>query len=361
MKDIPPPSISPLDQKYLDRCLHLARLGSSLVFPNPQVGALIVHQDRIIGEGFHVFAGGPHAEVNALRSVKEKHLLPYSTMYVSLEPCSHHGKTPPCVSAIIQHQIPRVVIGCLDPNPQVSGRGVQRLRDQGITVDLAPQPEPFEAVNQAFFINQKEGRPHILLKWAESQDGFIAATDAHGQGMRTAITGKETKRWVHKLRSRSHAIMVGRKTSMIDNPSLTTRQFYGEHPIRIVFDKHLHLPTSAHLYSDGHPTIILNAIKNEQNAPIRYFRPTQWTDMRALTRELYHEFGICSILIEGGTNVLQQFIDQGSWDEIWRFRASHTLDKGLSAPSLSQDGSSILSYPVGEDELFVIKKHKSLF
>lgn len=345
--------LSTQDLTYLQRCLFLARLGSSKVFPNPQVGAIIVHNDTIIGEGHHAYAGGPHAEIVALRSVKKPELLSQSTMYVSLEPCSHHGKTPPCSSAIIQNQIPRVVIGCLDPNPKVSGNGVRILREAGVDVHLAGDSTAFEELNKAFFANQRFNRPWITLKWAESPDGFIAGLDHNGLPAPTPISGSASRMLVHKLRSQSHAIMVGSNTAAIDNPSLTTRHFFGEHPLRLVFDRSLKLSTTLNIFQDGLPTVVLNGSKNEQIEHIHYYVPSQWENMSELTQELFDRLGICSILVEGGTHLLQQFLDQGIWDEIWRFQGGNSLETGVPAPIVppSVNWHSIDS--VGKDSLYL--------
>ncbi|MEM7370266.1 MAG: bifunctional diaminohydroxyphosphoribosylaminopyrimidine deaminase/5-amino-6-(5-phosphoribosylamino)uracil reductase RibD [Bacteroidota bacterium] len=357
MKEEVSHQLSSLDWIYLHRCLSLAKLGSTKVFPNPQVGAVIVHQNRIIGEGFHSYAGGPHAEIAALQSVKQQDLLPHSTMYVSLEPCSHHGRTPPCASAIIQHRIPHVVIGCLDPNPQVSGNGLCRLQEAGIQVQVASDTTAFKSLNKAFFVNQRFRRPWISLKWAESADGFIAGLGANRHPIRTPISGAVSKIWVHKLRAQSQTIMIGRHTAIIDNPSLTTRHYYGEHPTRIIFDKHLQLPSHLALFTDGIPTIILNQHKQEQVQHIQYYIPQQWEQMELLMKELYGELGICNILVEGGRNLLQQFLDQDIWDELWRFQGPSDLKSGIAAPSIHGDWEWS-NQRVGEDSLsFVSRNH----
>ena len=355
MTDASQSPLSTADHLYLERCLYLARMGSARVFPNPQVGAVLVHQDTIIGEGYHAYAGGPHAEVKALEVVHDRSLLAHSTMYVSLEPCSHHGKTPPCVSAIILYGIPRVVIGCLDPNPQVSGRGVQRLREAGIQVDLAPFPDVYQEVNRAFFCNQQQHRPWIILKWAESADGFIAGLDANGMPAATPITGREAGILVHKLRSQVQAIMVGRRTAQIDNPRLNTRHFFGENPVRIVFDRQLRLPVNLQLLNDGQASIVLNESQSRKSGLLHYYVPQQWNDMRHLMEELYGQLGICSILIEGGVQLLQQFIDQGVYDEIWKFSSLKSLQNGLPAPVLPPTISWHSRKLIGEDLLYCAK------
>ncbi|RMG23363.1 MAG: bifunctional diaminohydroxyphosphoribosylaminopyrimidine deaminase/5-amino-6-(5-phosphoribosylamino)uracil reductase RibD [Bacteroidetes bacterium] len=341
---------------YLGRCVQLARQAGSSAFPNPLVGALIVHQHTIIGEGFHPYAGGPHAEVVAINSVGDKNLLKASRLYVSLEPCNHYGKTPPCTHLILEHGIPEVIIGCQDPNPKVAGQGIARLRQAGVKVSLAPDPGPFQALNAAFFINQLQQRPFISLKWAQTADGFVAARHNGGSLQQVAITGPHARVFVHRLRARHHAIMVGRRTAQVDNPSLTTRHFYGPSPIRLLLDRQLKLSPQLSMLADGQPTIVLNALKQEQQGALRFLRLSQWTDMAVLMRELYQQVGICSILVEGGTHLLQQLIDQQVYDEVYCFRAPFSLGKGLPAPKLPLGFFNGPAQHLGKDLLLLKKR-----
>lgn len=316
---------------FLQRCIDLALKADSRTFPNPKVGAVIVYEGKIIGEGYHEYAGGPHAEVNAVASVKNKSLLPYSTIYVSLEPCNHFGKTPPCVNLILEHKIPKVVVGCLDPNPQVAGKGVARLRENGVTVHVADNTADFQAINKVFFCNQIEKRPYIVLKWAESQDGFIAPFPPRPY----PISDKENSLFVHHLRAKHHAIMIGANTARIDNPQLTVRKVVGKSPIRIVWDKNLQLPQDLHLFTDGNETIVLNLHKNEKIGNVRYYVPSNslaWENVRVMAKCLFDDLGICSILVEGGQNLLQQFIDAKLYDEVHRFVGKMRFGQGISAP-----------------------------
>ncbi len=338
------------DFPYLQRCLHLARQGGSRVFPNPQVGAVIVYQDQIIGEGFHPYAGGSHAEVAAVASVKDRSLLTTARLYVNLEPCNFYGKTPPCTELILKHQIPEVIVGCKDPNPRVAGKGIARLRAAGVLVRLADDPKAYQDFNRIFFKNQQEKRPYVVLKWAQTADGFIA-TIKSGQAQATAITSEAANAYVHKLRARHQAIMVGRRTAQIDNPRLNTRKFYGSSPIRIVFDRTLKLSHKLHIFSDGAPTIILNDYKNKEQAALRHFVPDQWKDLDKLMKQLYLDLGICSILVEGGSHLLQQFIDQEVYDEIHCFKAPHALKQGLAAPVLVPHFAFDSSRMLGKDLL----------
>ncbi|MFN0200115.1 MAG: bifunctional diaminohydroxyphosphoribosylaminopyrimidine deaminase/5-amino-6-(5-phosphoribosylamino)uracil reductase RibD [Bacteroidia bacterium] len=323
---------------YLLRCIQLAKLADSHTFPNPKVGAVIVHQDRIIGEGYHEKAGGPHAEVAAIEAVKEPHLLADATLYVSLEPCNHFGKTPPCANLILKHKIPHVVVGCLDPNPQMAGKSVEKLRAAGVKVEVCENPEPFQALNKIFFVNQLEKRPFICLKWAESWDGFLARKDAQGNLETTAITQHLAKIYTHQLRAAHHAIMVGLTTAKIDNPQLTVRHFVGKNPIRIVLDRFLELSPTLNLFTDGEAqTIVINEKKEEVQGQVTYFCPQDlatFDNITQLCQELYERLNICSILVEGGTNLLSQFIDYQYFDEIYRFRGAKLVKNGLAAPNL---------------------------
>jgi diaminohydroxyphosphoribosylaminopyrimidine deaminase/5-amino-6-(5-phosphoribosylamino)uracil reductase len=238
---------------FLFRTIELAAMADSRTFPNPKVGAVVVYDGKIIGEGYHQQAGGAHAEVHAIDAVRDKGLLPFSTLYVSLEPCNHHGKTPPCTDYILHHKIPKVVIGISDSNPMVAGTGIARLRAAGVEVIEHSITEPFWALNEIFFTNQSEQRPYIHLKWAESRDGFIAPLPA----ATFPITGMAANMLSHQLRAHHHAIMVGTNTAAIDNPRLDVRYAYGKSPLRIVWDTKGRLPRSLHLFQDGKPTLVI--------------------------------------------------------------------------------------------------------
>lgn len=319
--------------KYLQRSIDLALKADARTFPNPKVGAVIVYEDTIIGEGYHQYAGGPHAEVNAVNAVKNKDLLPFSTIYVSLEPCNHFAKTPPCVNLVLTHKIPKVVVGCLDPNPQVAGKGLARLREHGVEVVLAENPDDFVQINKVFFCNQIEKRPYIVLKWAESNDGFIAPFPPRPY----PISDKENSLFVHHLRAAHHAIMIGANTARIDNPQLTVRKVVGRSPIRIVWDKALQLPNDLHLFRDGQETIVLNSLKHEKIGSVNYYipsNPAAWENVKTMTQCLFQDLGICSILVEGGSYMLQQFLDRKHYDELYRFVGKVNFQKGIAAPHL---------------------------
>jgi len=334
---------------FLARCLYLAAKASSAVYPNPRVGALIVCEGKIIGEGFHAFVGGPHAEVCAVASVEDPSLLEQSTLYVSLEPCNHQGRTPPCTELILERKIPRVLVGCEDPNPRVAGQGIARLRAAGVRVELAPELAPFQALNSVFFTNQLEARPYMVLKWAQSADGYLAAYDLAGEAQRTAISGELSQVYVHHLRAWHHAILVGRHTAAVDNPSLNTRLVFGRDPLRIVLDRYARLPEKLNLFSDGRDTLVLSDSTGQEKGNLRWHRPNQWSDLRLLMQELYLEQGICSILVEGGSNLLQQFLSQGFWDEIHIFQSPLWLGKGVPAPVLPAGVKPAEMGRLGED------------
>jgi len=330
----------PSDIPFLERAIDLAHMAYSAAYPNPKVGAVIVHNGRIIGEGFHRKSGGPHAEVAAVNSVKDadRHLLAEATIYVSLEPCNHFGKTPPCVNLILDNKIPTVVIGATDPNPKVAGKGIARLIAGGCEVRMAPNPAPFEETTFIFFHNQREKRPWISLKWAQSADGYIAEECEKGEYQPVALSSPMAKTWVHKLRAVHDSIMIGRKTATVDSPSLNVRENWGKHPLRIVWDRHGKLSKEAPLFTDGNPTLVIQEEPVPQDtAFVSYISPSQWEDVGKICQELFKHKKVSSILVEGGTNLLQQFIDQGVFDEILVQESPRLLHKGLAAPTLPSD------------------------
>ena len=296
------------DIKFMRRCLQLAKCGEAGAPPNPMVGAVVVCDGRIIGEGFHRRCGGPHAEVNAINSVKEKHLLSRSTIYVSLEPCSHYGKTPPCTELIIRNKIPRVVVGCSDPFAKVNGQGIKRLQEAGCEVLVGVLEEACRELNRRFFTFHQKHRPWIILKWAQSKDGFI-----NGK-----FSNVLTQTLVHRLRARSGAILVGTRTALLDNPSLTTRLWSGPNPLRLTIDRHKRLPDTLHLKDGSTPTVIYSH-----------------ESLQEIMDDLYNR-GIQSLLVEGGAKLLQSFIDEGLWDEARIETAPFLLGDGVAAPVLAE-------------------------
>lgn len=318
------------DKKYMQRCLQLAANGLVNAAPNPMVGAVIVHQDRIIGEGYHARCGEGHAEVNAIRSVKDESLLRESTIYVSLEPCSHYGKTPPCADLIISKGIPRVVVGCIDPFSQVSGRGIKKLRDAGIDVTVGVLEEECKALIRRFVTFNLQQRPYITLKWAQSADGFM---DVQRTGGSPAILSTPlTSLHVHKLRAEHKAILVGRRTALLDNPSLTVRHWYGPNPLRLVIDRELTLPSTLHLFDGSTPTLVFTAREQASTNNLTYITLDFSRDILPQIMEELFRRKIQSLLVEGGTQLLQSFIDTGLWDEAYIEHARTRLGEGVPAP-----------------------------
>ena len=349
------------DALFLNRCKVLAEMSDSRVYPNPRVGSVIVYKGKIIGEGFHRMPGTAHAEVLAVASVKDKSLLSASTIYVNLEPCNHFGKTPPCTNLILDNKIPEVVIGSLDPNPQVAGSGVKRLRARGLTVRIAEDPTEYHDLNKVFFTNQLKKRAFILLKWAESADNFIATFDEEGKAIPTPISGSQSLRLAHKLRAKHQAIMIAKNTALIDNPRLNTRLYPGRTPIRIILDRRMELPQSLGIFQDGLETVILNEKEDKQERAVSWVKTENLHDLNKLSAELLERLGICSVLVEGGSNLLQQYIDQQAYDEIWRVEAEKTLQKGVSGPKIPQHINFEQSRLDRKDQLFYYRAYQDIF
>ena len=318
---------------YMQRCLQLALLGAGNVAPNPMVGTVLVHEDVIIGEGYHKRYGEAHAEVNCINSVSEHNrtLIEKSTIYVSLEPCAHFGKTPPCADLIIANRIPEVVIGCKDNYLEVNGKGIEKLRSAGIDVISGILEKEAVELNKRFFTFHKQGRPYIILKWAESSDRKIAKSDF----TKIAISNEFSNRIVHKWRSEEAAIMVGTNTALYDNPSLTTRLWEGNNPARILLDKNLKVPASHHLLNGQTATIIFNSIKNETGEKIFYNKLAEEELVIQQILKKLHQQKIQSVIIEGGAKLLQSFIDEGYWDEARVITNEQLIiGEGINAPEL---------------------------
>ncbi len=319
---------------YMHHCLQLARLGAGYVAPNPMVGAVLVHQGRIIGEGYHRRYGQAHAEVNCLDAVSaaDRHLIPESTLYVSLEPCAHQGKTPPCTGLILRHRIPRVVIGCRDSFTEVNGKGIAQLQAAGVEVITGVLEKEARELNRRFFTYHEQQRPYVLLKWAESRNGCIAA-----QGSRpVAISNPLTNRIVHRWRGEEAAILVGTGTALQDNPRLTTRLWPGAQPLRVLIDRELRVPLTHHLLSDGLPTLVINARREERAGAVEYVRTPSGQFGPADFLQLLFERKLQSVLVEGGARLQQAFIDAGYWDEARVITAGNCiLPEGIPAARLS--------------------------
>ena len=332
---------------FMRRALELATLGRGHVSPNPMVGCVVEYQGKIIGEGWHQRYGEAHAERNALASVRPEdvHLLPESTIYVTLEPCSHCGKQPPCADLLIEKRVGHVVCCNDDPNPLVAGRGFAKLRDAGIAVETGVLTEKGRALNARFFTFMEKQRPYIILKWAETSDGFMGGEN----GQPVQISGPLSQRLVHRWRSEEDAIMVGTNTARADNPRLNVRLVPGRDPTRIVIDKQLRLAANLNLFDDSQPTLGYNFVKTEtvgqtsyiQLSPDKPFLPQLLTDL--------HQRNIQSVLVEGGATLLNSFVDTGLWDEMRVFRSRTMLGKGIKVPTVR--GQLVNQEKVGEDEL----------
>ena len=326
-----------IDEKYMRRCLQLALNGKGYVSPNPMVGAVVVCNGKIIGEGFHVAYGQPHAEVNAINSVKDKSLLRNSTIYVSLEPCSHYGKTPPCAKLIIDSGIPRVVIACLDPFPEVSGRGVKMLKDAGVEVAVGILQDKAEKLNKEFMTSQVKKRPYVYLKWAQSGDGFIDAKRHDGSdGEPVRISNDFSMMLVHKLRAEVSAIMVGTNTAIMDNPSLTTRYWAGKNPTRIVINRENKIPKDYKIFDGEVETLVFTEsnIHENGNSNVTYIQVPFGDSFLDEVFKKLNERKIDSVLIEGGRYLLQSIIDKNLWDEAYIETAHITLGDGVNAPTI---------------------------
>ena len=341
-----------INPQFMQRALQLARLGAGAVSPNPMVGCVIVHDDKIIGEGYHQKYGEAHAEVNAINAVSDKSILSESIVYVTLEPCSHFGKTPPCADLLIKHQVKEVIICNNDPNPLVAGQGIEKLRQAGIEVRFGVLEEAGRELNKRFFTYLEKKRPYIILKWAESMDGFIAKKNYEA----VQISNVLSRRFVHKMRSEEDAIMVGTNTAKYDNPKLDTRFWTGKNAISVLIDKALSLPKSLHIFDSSQATICYNLLKNEiLGNTILVKIPTNNSIEQFIIQDLYQR-KIQSIIIEGGTILLQSFIDLGLWDEAFILKSKLILEDGIEAPKIG--GIEVLRENLGDNLL--IKRKKSL-
>jgi len=330
---------SSIHEQYMLRCMELARLGLGKTAPNPMVGAVIVYNQKIIGEGYHHQCGEAHAEVNAINAVENKDLLSESTLYVNLEPCSHFGKTPPCCDLIIQHKIPKVVICNVDPNRLVKGKGIEKLRNAGIEVIPNILKDEGEELNKRFFMFHRKNRPYIILKWAQTTDGFIDVERLPGQPQRpTWITSEEARMLVHKWRSEEQSIMVGTNTAFLDNPRLNVRDWKGKHPVRILVDRSLRLPQNLHLFDGSIPTLVftLKEVEEDENTNVEFITiPFDEYLPEHILGELFRR-NIQSVIIEGGAKLLTSFIEAELWDETRIFTGHKYFSSGVAAPKINR-------------------------
>jgi len=341
---------------YMQRCLDLAKNGLGTTYPNPLVGSVIVHKDTIIGEGWHRKSGEPHAEVNAVNSVKNQALLAESTIYVNLEPCSHFGKTPPCSDMIVRLGIPKVVIGTVDPNEKVAGKGIEKLRAAGIEVIVGILETECLELNRRFFTFHNKKRPYIILKWAESADGFIAPA-VKDQRNPVWISNPASRQLVHKWRSEEASILVGTQTVIDDNPQLNVRDWAEiNQPIRLVIDKSGKIPSASYIFDNKQQTIIFSekALMPERENLI--FEVVDFsTGILPQLLEIIYNRGIQSVIVEGGNRTLQSFINAGIWDEARIFIGEPTLGDGTKAPELDRQNAK--EFSIDRDKLLMIRNH----
>lgn len=327
------------DELYIKRCIGLARKALGNTYPNPLVGSVIVHNGKIIGEGYHHKAGENHAEINAINSVENKDLIPESTIYVSLEPCAHYGKTPPCALKIKELGFKKVVIGAMDSHDKVNGKGKKIIQDAGIEVISGILEQECIELNKRFFTYHEQKRPYIILKWAESGDGYLDKDFKP-----TSISNTLVNQWVHQLRADEHAILVGTQTALNDNPSLTVRNVEGENPVRILIDFDLKVPENFNIYNKEAKTLVLNSTKEESKDNIRFIKIRKENFLPDLMNALYKE-QIQSVIIEGGCFTLQQFINAGLWDEAIVIKNENLrLKNGTKAPQFNHTANKIENY-----------------
>jgi diaminohydroxyphosphoribosylaminopyrimidine deaminase/5-amino-6-(5-phosphoribosylamino)uracil reductase len=340
-----------IQEKYIRRCIELAKNGLGTTYPNPMVGSVIVYDDKIIGEGWHKKAGEPHAEVNAINSVKDKSLLNKATIYVSLEPCSHFGKTPPCCDLIIKNKIPNVVIGTVDPNEKVAGNGIKKLIEAGTHVTVGILEAECNELNKRFFTFHEKKRPYIILKWAESKDGFIAPLEKL-EKKPVWITNQYSRQLVHKWRSEEQAIFVGTQTVIDDNPKLGVRDWTGNNPIRVVLDQNNRISNDSQIFDSHTKTIVFSKFKPTVEKENIIFEVIDFEQNIAtqIVQKLY-QHQIQSVIIEGGRQTLQTFIDENLWDEARIFIGDIKIKEGIKAPILVKKSFEKLS--IGNDELIL--------
>lgn len=339
------------DSMYMRRALDLATRGRGTTSPNPMVGCVIVHENKIIGEGWHRQYGEGHAEVNAVASVTDKTLLPQSTCYVTLEPCSHHGKTPPCADMLISHRVKRVVVAVKDSNPLVGGKGIARMKRAGIQVDYGVLEDEARELNARFFTSIEKHRPYILLKWAQTADGFVARWNFDSKW----ISGKASRQLVHQWRADEDAIMVGTNTAHYDNPKLNVRGVSGSDPIRVVIDRELRLDRDLQLFDGSQPTICYSKKKSESSPNLDYVKLKGGDFLEQLFRDL-HERKVQSVLVEGGSVLLKTLIQRDLWDEARVFQSETLFGEGIVAPLLKIPSAEMST--VENDQLRIYRNHR---
>jgi len=345
-----------IQEKYISRCLQLAKKGLGFTRPNPMVGCVIVYMDRIIGEGFTSPYGGSHAEVNAIAQVKNKEQLKEATLYVSLEPCNHTGKTPPCTNLIKKYALKKVVVGCVDPFDAVDGKGIASLRAAGIDVEVGVLEKECIAMNKRFFTFHREKRPFIVLKWAQTIDGYFDKDRSQPQQGPNWISNEYAQQMVHKLRAAEQAVLVGTTTAINDNPSLTVRSWHGQHPVKVLIDRSLRVPKQSKLFATEGEVIVFTEKEKEARKGVRYVQLDFSQPIAAQICSHLYDLMIQSVLIEGGAKTLQSFLDAELWDEAYVFTGAVHFGAGLKAPAIH--GQLITTTRVGDNELDYIQPVK---
>ncbi len=341
-------------ETYMERCLQLAQNGQGLVYPNPMVGSVIVHNDLIIGEGWHHKAGDGHAEVNAINSVKDKGLLSEAEIYVNLEPCSHHGKTPPCADLIIENKIRKVIIGSVDTNEKVGGKGIKRLKEKGVEVVYPILEKECRDLNKRFYTFYERKRPYIILKWAQSKDGYIFPEPKKVEsGNPFWISNNYAQQRVHQYRAEEASILVGKNTVLQDNPKLNLRHFEGNGILRLTIDKNLEIPNHMNFIDKSVKTIIYNNIKDEEDEENIYVRLDFSKELISQITDHLYAIEIQSLIVEGGAFTLSSFIDSGLWDEARVFESNENIEEGKRGPKLK--GKPVSQEVLDTNTLFLYK------
>lgn len=343
------------DQQFMQRALDLARLGLGKVSPNPMVGCVITYENRIVGEGYHQKFGDHHAEVEAINHVKDKSILSRCTAYVTLEPCAHHGKTPPCADLLAAHQLQKVVIATQDSNPLVSGKGILRLAKGGVKTKTGMMEKEAKTINRRFFTAINLHRPYIILKWAQTRDGFIAKENYDSKW----ISNELSRRMVHKWRAEEDGILVGTNTVLYDNPQLNVRLWSGKDPIRIIIDRNLRLKQELHVFDQKRLTLVYNCMKDEKLNNLVFIKIERKNFLHQLFADL-HDRSIQSVIIEGGSTLLNQIIELGLWDEARVFKSERLFHKGIAAPKL-QHFDIIDETNLMQDKLALLKNKENQF
>jgi diaminohydroxyphosphoribosylaminopyrimidine deaminase/5-amino-6-(5-phosphoribosylamino)uracil reductase len=346
-----------IHEQYIKRCLQLAKNGLGTTYPNPLVGSVIVYENKIIGEGWHLKSGSAHAEVNAINSVKNKSLLKKATIYVSLEPCSHFGKTPPCSDLIISNDIPNVVIGTKDPFIEVSGKGIAKLIEAGKNVTVGILEKECNELNKRFFTYHVKKRPYIILKWAESSDGFIAPVKSKDDERKPIwITNQYSRQIVHKWRTEEQGILIGTNTAIEDNPRLDARDWKGNNPTRIVIDRNFKISKESYIFDNKIKTIVITDKEMiSENEHVFYAKINFDLDITSQICDLLYKSKIQSVIIEGGRQTLESFINSNLWDEARVFKSDSILKNGIKAPNLPKTKQERVT--IYDNELLIFRNY----